>query len=107
MAPQDGNTALMKAAAGGHRDTVELLLDRGADVQAKDEVSSARMMPLRGRVARRQSRRAANRDGSQGCDMAGSKPACGEREVAPVSCREAGGAVVVEGTCRRRLATQR
>ena len=101
-----GNTALMKAAAGGHRATAALLLDWGADVQAKAEVSSARMMTLRGRVARRQSRRAANRDGSQGCDMAGSKPACGEREVAPVSCRD-GEAVVVEGTWRRRMATRR
>ena len=106
MSAQTGNTALTNAARGGHRDTVELLLDWGADVQAKAEVNSATRMPLRGRVARWQSRRAANRDGSQGCDMAGSKPPGSEREVAPVSCRE-GEAVVVEGTWRRRWATRR
>ena len=37
--PQDGYTALALAAFGGHKDTVELLLDRGADLEAKDKVS--------------------------------------------------------------------
>ena len=106
MAPQYGNTALIDAAGDGHRDTVELLLDWGADMQAKDEVSSARRMPLRRRATRGQSGRAANRDGSQGCDMPGSRPPCGEWEVAPVSCHN-GEASIVEGAWRRRMATRR
>ena len=32
-------TALMHAAEGGSKDVVELLLDKGADKDAKDEVS--------------------------------------------------------------------
>ena len=39
MASQMGYTVLMAAAARGHKDTVELLLDRGADLAAKDSVS--------------------------------------------------------------------
>ena len=38
---QTGATALVLAASGGHKDTVELLLDRGADLEAKDRVSAA------------------------------------------------------------------
>ena len=34
-------TALAEAASEGHRTTVELLLDRGADLEAKSEVSAA------------------------------------------------------------------
>ena len=41
MTSQGGYTALAKAAQGGHKDTVELLLDRGADLEAKDRVSAA------------------------------------------------------------------
>ncbi len=41
MASQDGYTVLVKAAQGGHKDTVELLLDRGADLEAKGRVSAA------------------------------------------------------------------
>ena len=37
---QYGDTALMAAASRGHRDTAELLLDRGADVEAVDRVSA-------------------------------------------------------------------
>ena len=33
-------TALVAAASGGYKDTVELLLDRGADLEAKHEVSA-------------------------------------------------------------------
>lgn len=33
---QDGNTALIAAAKWGHRSTIELLLSRGACVEAKD-----------------------------------------------------------------------
>ncbi len=36
-----GATALMKAAGAGRRNMVELLLNRGADVQAKDRVRAA------------------------------------------------------------------
>ena len=35
MASQDGLTALMTAAEGGHKDTVELLVSYGADVEAE------------------------------------------------------------------------
>ena len=35
---QDGWTALMRASAEGHTAVVELLLQHGADVNAKDEV---------------------------------------------------------------------
>ena len=37
---QVGVTALMIAAQGGHVDTVKLLLDRGASVEEKDNVST-------------------------------------------------------------------
>ncbi len=35
---QYGVTALVAAARRGHKDTVELLLNRGADLEAKDDV---------------------------------------------------------------------
>ncbi len=38
---QFDGTALVQAARGGHKDTVELLLDRGANLEAKDRVSAA------------------------------------------------------------------
>ena len=38
---QHGATALVLAASEGHIDAVELLLDRGADLEAKHEVSAA------------------------------------------------------------------
>ncbi len=44
---QDDDTALVRAAAGGHTDTVELLLDRGADLEAKDHVGAATVCVLR------------------------------------------------------------
>ncbi|KAA0168840.1 hypothetical protein FNF31_00001 [Cafeteria roenbergensis] len=34
---QSGATALCQAASGGHKDAVALLVERGADVEAKDE----------------------------------------------------------------------
>ena len=40
-ASQYGATALVAAARRGHKDTVELLVDRGADLEAKDRVSAA------------------------------------------------------------------
>ena len=40
-ASQNEATALVRAASGGHVDTVELLLDRGADLEAKDKVITA------------------------------------------------------------------
>ena len=44
---QDGSTALVLAAWSGHKDTVELLLDRGADLEAKNGVSAAAVCLLR------------------------------------------------------------
>ncbi len=44
MASQDGFTALIAAAWEGHRDTVEVLLDGGADLEAKAVVSRARTL---------------------------------------------------------------
>ncbi len=38
---QAGYTSLVGAASGGHKDTVELLLGRGAELEAKDDVSAA------------------------------------------------------------------
>lgn len=38
---QNGSTALMWAAANGYAAVVEYLLKRGADTEAKDDVSSA------------------------------------------------------------------
>jgi ankyrin repeat protein len=37
---QRGETALFKAAEYGHQKAVELLLDRGADIEARSEVRS-------------------------------------------------------------------
>ena len=58
---QCGNTALVWASKGGHKDTVELLLDRGADLEAKHHVSAAAVCLLRNepRRASRAGRRAA------------------------------------------------
>jgi hypothetical protein len=39
MMMQDGRTALMMAANNGHLEVVRLLLEKDADIQAKDEVS--------------------------------------------------------------------
>ena len=39
---QFGGTALMRAALGGHGDTVKLLLDSGSDIEEKDIVSTRR-----------------------------------------------------------------
>ena len=47
---QDGATALMAAAVYGHNSTVELLADRGADLEAKDEVIAAAALPRGGRL---------------------------------------------------------
>ena len=38
---QDGCTALMLAAEKGHLSTVQLLVGKGADLEAKDEVRPA------------------------------------------------------------------
>ena len=35
---QYGRTAVMQAAYGGHLSVVEYLVDRGADIDAKDDV---------------------------------------------------------------------
>ena len=44
-ASQGGRTALIWAAERGCKDTVELLLDRGAALEAKTGVSQARQLP--------------------------------------------------------------
>ena len=44
--PQDGDSALVRAASRGHQDTVELLLDRGADLEAKNTVNFPRVHSL-------------------------------------------------------------
>ena len=36
---QDGRTALMKASEAGHMECVQVLLDKGADVNKQSEVS--------------------------------------------------------------------
>ena len=40
-----GATALVDAALCGHKATVEVQVDRGADPDSKDEVSQARLLP--------------------------------------------------------------
>ena len=42
---QNGQTALIKAAAFGRHDVAGLLLDRGADMEAKDDVSRLASLP--------------------------------------------------------------
>ncbi len=41
MTSQCGATALVLMAFAGHKDTVQLLLDWGADLDGKDDVSAA------------------------------------------------------------------
>jgi len=41
LCPQDGDTALMKAALFGHTNIVKLLLKAGADKEARHNVSQA------------------------------------------------------------------
>ncbi|MCP4824868.1 MAG: ankyrin repeat domain-containing protein, partial [Shimia sp.] len=43
---QYGSTALVLAACRGHTETVELLLDRGADLEAKNNVKWPRPLSL-------------------------------------------------------------
>ena len=44
MVSQDGRMALILAAERGQEDTVELLLDRGAGLEAKGRASQARLL---------------------------------------------------------------
>ena len=44
---QYGEALIILAAQRGHRDMVELLLDRGADLEAKDNVSAATVRDAR------------------------------------------------------------
>ena len=43
---QGGGTALLWAAQGGHKNTVKLLLDRGADLEAKNNVKLQMLFSL-------------------------------------------------------------
>ncbi len=45
-ASQNGYTALILMAQAGHTDTVELLADRGADLEAKNKVKLQRLLSL-------------------------------------------------------------
>ena len=60
VASQGGSTALVMASWSGHKDTVELLLDRGADLRVRTWVSRARPLPTgwtaRGRHGREEDR---------------------------------------------------
>ena len=47
---QFGTTALARAAACGHKDIMELLADRGADLEARGRVSTAAVLPRGGRL---------------------------------------------------------
>ena len=42
---QDGDTLLMEASGGGHDGCVQLLLDRGAQIDHQNEVSAFRDQP--------------------------------------------------------------
>ena len=86
MASQGGFTALMMAAWHGHKDTVELLLDRGADLEAKDWVSLARVLPW-GRTARGHHGRAVERNCDGGGVMACRLPLAGKRDAVPAAFR--------------------
>ena len=60
----------------GHSDTVELLLDRGADLEAKDHVSPARAAAAQ-RRARERHGRAADLNGDRNGGMARRLPLAG------------------------------
>ena len=62
---------LMDVAGGRHRNTVELLLDWGADMEAKNRVSSATRMPFWGRTERAWSGRTVDCDSNRDCVKAG------------------------------------
>ena len=64
---QYGDTALVRAAYDGHKDTVELLLDRGAKLEAKGRVSAAAVWCCATGRARRHGRaRGDDGDGASG-----------------------------------------
>ena len=101
LASQDGFTALIKAAQGGHPDTVEVLLDRGADLEVKSWVSRARLLPPV-RTERGRHGRAAVGMGAVSWRAGRRWEACGR------CCRgHAARAVVVEGTWPRRMGPRR
>ena len=75
------------AAAGGHSGTVELLLDRGADLEAKAEVSLGRMTRM-GRTACGRHGRAVDSGGDQSDGMARCLPLAGSRAVVLVAICE-------------------
>ena len=46
LMPQNGRSALMLAAEMGHTEIAALLIERGADIQAKDKVRSDSLLKL-------------------------------------------------------------
>ena len=46
LMPQNGRSALMLAISKGHTEIVALLIERGADVQAKDKVRVDSLLKL-------------------------------------------------------------
>ena len=49
---ENGNTALIHATSAGHRTFCELLLDRKAELEAKNKVCSSLLLPVRVQNAR-------------------------------------------------------
>ena len=92
---QHGATALVWMAQAGHKDTVEQLLDRGADLEARDRVSAAGVCLLRDgpRRASRPSGRCA--DGAVGASCCCGGPAW---EAALAGRDVSRGAMVRQGT---------
>ncbi len=92
---QDGSTALVWAAERGHTDLVELLLDRGADLEAKGRVSAVNTClccatgPRRASRAGRGSRRRCGVEASCSCSCAVGGGVAGVCKSGVAGCREA------------------
>ena len=104
VASQRVSTALMKAAMRGHSDTVELLLDRGANPEAKAAVSLARAAAAQLSACGCHGR-AVDLNGDRGGGASFWVPLAGSRAIALVACCE--GTVVAEGTWPRRVVQRR
>ncbi len=85
---QDAATALFRAVAFGHRATVKLLVDRGADLEAKDCVSAGTVCAAR-RIAEcgldgpgREAALGGMSGGERGCDDVWSDAGMRRRSIA-------------------------